>query len=185
MSVLITSSKTPLMMETLPAVKLVHCYGNGRDGHVYAYLRMYVLNGAFCFNLTQFLQCPAADTRMALCLGMADSEAYISVVCPADGNAAVQQYNAADESTGTLGEVPLRHFAGTDEQGWYWSVEGTLTAEACRAAFGRVPDAGSVWAGNVYAYNETESAFAAAFATPAGSRIPTKNGFSVFTVVPY
>ena len=44
----------------------------------------------------------------------------------------------------------MRHLAGSDEQGFYWSAEGVLPAQAFRTAFGRVPRVGGILPGNAF-----------------------------------
>ena len=80
---------------------------------------------------------------------------------------------------------PMRHLAGSDEQGFYWSAEGVLPAQAFRTAFGRVPRVGGILPGNAFLYDVSEPAFGAAFPVPAGVGVPTAAGFGTFVVVPY
>ena len=77
------------------------------------------------------------------------------------------------------------HLAGSDEQGFYWSAEGVLPAQAFRTAFGRVPRVGGILPGNAFLYDVSEPAFGAAFPVPAGAGVPTAAGFGTFVVVPY
>ena len=93
--------------------------------------------------------------------------------------------DAADVPLRRLEMPPMRHLAGSDEQGFYWSAEGVLPAQAFRTAFGRVPRVGGILPGNAFLYDVSEPAFGAAFPVPAGAGVPTAAGFGTFVVVPY
>ena len=91
----------------------------------------------------------------------------------------------ADVPLRRLEMPPMRHLAGSDEQGFYWSAEGVLPAQAFRTAFGRVPRVGGILPGNAFLYDVSEPAFGAAFPVPTGAGVPTAAGFGTFVVVPY
>lgn len=179
MSILITAAQTPLMTETLPAVKLTHFYGQSAAGRVYAYLRLYALRGGFCFNMTHFMQNPPDGTQMRLYLTAADGSRSVCIACAPQGDAVI---TAADGS-----EQPLavRHFKGGDEQGWYWACEGELTSEQCFALLGQTAEVGSVWGCNVTAQCGDETAFSAAYAVPQNTFPPQSAALDTLTVVPY
>lgn len=82
-------------------------------------------------------------------------------------------------------EAAMRHLAGSDEQGFYWSAEGVLPAQAFRTAFGRVPRVGGILPGNCLLYDVSEPAFGAAFPVPQVRAFPPQPGFGTFVVVPY
>ncbi len=106
-------------------------------------------------------------------------------VCPASNVHLGVYREARDVPLRRLEMPPMRHLAGSDEQGFYWSAEGVLPAQAFRTAFGRVPRVGGILPGNAFLYDVSEPAFGAAFPVPAGAGVPTAAGFGTFVVVPY
>ena len=84
----------------------------------------------------------------------------------------------------TLALPAPRHFAGSDEQGFYWSAEGELSAALFKENFGKAPQTGCILPANVFLYDTCEPAFGAAFPAPAGAHVPTAAGFEPFVVVP-
>ncbi|MEG0768521.1 MAG: hypothetical protein RRZ93_05120 [Ruthenibacterium sp.] len=182
MAFLVTDSAAPLLMETVPALKITHFYGHALRDHVYAYLRCYVLHGDMHCCFTSFDGAPPEGARMALCLQPASggSTLIYSVGKQVGASLTVQETNAA------LSELPAAQIVtGGDEQGLYWSATGILPASAFRAAFGAAPSTGAVYAGNLFAYSLDETAFGTAFPVPPGERALTQAGFDAFTIVPY
>lgn len=80
---------------------------------------------------------------------------------------------------------PPRHLSGSDEQGFYWSAEGEISAQTLQSVFGRVPRAGDILPGNAFLYDEAEAAFGAACPVPDGRHVPTSKGFGTLVVTPY
>ena len=175
---LVTDSGVPLAMNTLPALKLTHFSGRPARGEVYAYARLYIYRGAVRFCATSFDETPPDTARLALCLAPADDESRVFRVALAKSREACVLY------AGHAREIPTILSTGADEQGWYWQREGELDAALVREALGFVPKAGDVLAGNVVSYDETESAFGAAFPVP-GPDAFSPDGFDVFPVVSY
>ena len=175
---LLTDSREALSMNTLPALKLTHFSGHPARGEVYAYVRLYLFEGALRLCVTSFDETPPETARMALCLAFADDETRtVRVVFSKYAEAAV-------DLPGRTQSVPTILSTGADEQGWYWQREGELSEALLREALGRAPRAGDVLAGNVIAYDESEDAFGAAFPVP-GKDAFSPDGFDVFPVVSY
>ena len=192
MSFLITESRDALLMETLPAWKITHFYGEPARGCVYAYLRCYVRNGAIPFSVTVFDGAPRPMARIGFAVTLDDTAAtYLFASCAKGRDAALWLYRAhetgegADTPVRQLEMPALRQLSGSDEQGVYWGAEGVLPAETLREIFGRVPRTGDLLPANVFLYDEAEPAFGAACPVPPGCAAPTASGFGALVVVPY
>ena len=179
MPFLLTDSREPLAMNTLPALKLTHFHGAPARGEVYAYVRMYLFHGAVRFCVTGFDETPPKTARMALCLAFAEDERRAVRVV-------LSKYaDAAAEFPGRSEKVKTLLSTGADEQGWYWQREGELDARLVQEALGRLPKAGDVLVGNAVSYDVSEDAFGAAFPVPEGADAFSPDGFDVFPVVAY
>lgn len=187
MPFLITDSAVPLLMETVPALKIAHFNGMPRRDNVYAYLRCYICCGALHLAVTAFDGQPPDTVRFGLAFTQADdTEKYLFFsFAPSGGNSLTLRSVAQGDVCQTFDAPPSQIVTGGDEQGLYWSAESVLPAQVFKAAFGKAPAAGHVYAGNVFLYDTTEAAFGAAFAVPQGETVPTAKGFDVFTIVPY
>ena len=185
MAFLVTDSAFPLPFDTLPALKLTEFCGRPRRGPVYAYLRCYVQAGSLHFSATVFDGAPPATSRMGLAI-TADPGAgrYLFAQVGRGTDCRLTLYEN-DAPLRQLACPPVRHLAGQDEQGEYWSAESRLEAGVFRACFGRAPAPGMVLPGNVYLFDPTEAAYGAAFPGPAGGPVPAAEGFGAFVVVPY
>ena len=176
-------------METLPALKITHFNGEPARGQVYAYLRCYVRDGEIPFSVTVFDETPPDTARFGFAVTPDDAAGtYLFASCTKQQGDALWLYRTgepADVPLRRLEMPPMRHLAGSDEQGFYWSAEGVLPAQAFRTAFGRVPRVGGILPGNAFLYDVSEPAFGAAFPVPAGAGVPTAAGFGTFVVVPY
>ena len=143
MSFLITNSRDALPMETLPALKITHFNGEPARGQVYAYLRCYVRDGEIPFSVTVFDETPPDTARFGFAVTPDDAAGtYLFASCTKQQGDALWLYRTgepADVPLRRLEMPPMRHLAGSDEQGFYWSAEGVLPAQAFRTAFGRVP----------------------------------------------
>lgn len=192
MSFLITESPDALLMETLPAWKITHFYGEPARGCVYAYLRCYVQNGAIPFSVTVFDGAPRETARIGFAVTLDDTAGtYLFASCAKGRDAALWLYRA--DATGGGADTPVRQFempalrqlSGSDEQGVYWGAEGILPAVILQEVFGRVPKTGDLLPANVFLYDEAEPAFGAACPVPPGCTVPTASGFGALVVVPY
>lgn len=164
-------------METLPALKITHFNGEPARGQVYAYLRCYVRDGEIPFSVTVFDETPPDTARFGFAVTPDDAAGtYLFASCTKQQGDALWLYRTgepADVPLRRLEMPPMRHLAGSDEQGFYWSAEGVLPAQAFRTAFGRVPRVGGILPGNAFLYDVSEPAFGAAFPVPAGAGVPT------------
>ena len=161
-------------METLPALKITHFNGEPARGQVYAYLRCYVRDGEIPFSVTVFDETPPHTARFGFAVTPDDAAGtYLFASCTKQQGDALWLYRTgepADVPLRRLEMPPMRHLAGSDEQGFYWSAEGVLPAQAFRTAFGRVPRVGGILPGNAFLYDVSEPAFGAAFPVPAQVR---------------
>ena len=140
-------------------------------------------------NPTVFDETPPHTARFGFAVTPDDAAGtYLFASCTKQQGDALWLYRTgepADVPLRRLEMPPMRHLAGSDEQGFYWSAEGVLPAQAFRTAFGRVPRVGGILPGNAFLYDVSEPAFSAAFPVPAGAGVPTAAGFGTFVVVPY
>ncbi len=187
MPFLITDSAVPLLMETVPALKIAHFNGIPARDTVYAYLRCYICRGALHVAVTGFDGQPPATVRFGLALADADDTTkYLFLSLAPSGENSLAVYSVADQKVQQSLDAPLTQIVtGGDEQGLYWSAESVLPAQVFTAVFGKALKAGGVCAGNVFLYDIGEAAFGAAFPVPQGETVPTAKGFDVFTIVPY
>ena len=185
MPFLVTDSASPLAFETLPALKVTEFQGRPERGEVYSYLRCYVREGALYYSVAVFDGAPPATARIGLAITADDTaERYLFAVLGKGQNCELSLYKD-DVLEKVLAAPAVRHLAGQDEQGEYWSAESVLPAELFRTLFGRVPPAGMLLPGNVFLFDRRETAFGTAFPVPANGPLPTSRGFDSFLVVPY
>lgn len=76
-------------------------------------------------------------------------------------------------------------FGGSDEQGFYWGYEFTLSADFLRTQYGVSLVPSSIFTGNLYKFAAGESAFGAAFPCDPALGFPRGENFGEFVVVPY
>lgn len=185
MAALLTCTQTPLVMDTVPAVKIVNFNGSPKKDMVYAYARLYVLNGALCFRLTRFEEAPSENVRMGIAICSANqTDKFLYLWVDFNANAQLCIYNnGAILQSYTSPKISVSH--GGDEQGLYFTAEGTINGDIIETALGQKMKPNAVFAGNIYSYDVTESSFGAAFKVPIGQAIPTQSGFEAFTCVSY
>lgn len=191
MPFLITDSATPLLMETVPALKVSHFYGNPARGNVYAYLRCYVHKGDFHCCMSEFDAAPPMDTRMAIAICPAeDTETFLLFSLGKEEPSATLTLCDKEGNTLKTLDAPMTALTcGEDEQGLFWSRTGVLSGKIFKESFGAAPRAGDVYVGNVLLYQENETAFGTAFpmsiASPLEAGPVRMAGFEPFTIVPY
>ncbi len=189
MSFLITESRDALPMETLPAWKITHFYGEPARGCVYAYVRCYVRGGSIPFSVTVFDGAPRKTARIGFAVTLDDAvQTYLFMSCAKGQGGALWLYRAGeggDTPVRQLQMPALRELSGSDEQGVYWGAEGVLPAEALREVFGCVPKAGDLLPAGAFLYDTAESAFGSACPVPPGCMAPGASGFGALVVVPY
>ena len=122
------------------------------------------------FSVTVFDETPPDTARFGFAVTPDDAAGtYLFASCTKQQGDALWLYRTgepADVPLRRLEMPPMRHLAGSDEQGFYWSAEGVLPAQAFRTAFGRVPRVGGILPGNAFLYDVSEPAFGAAFPVP-------------------
>lgn len=186
---LITSSRDALPMETLPALKITHFNGTPARGMVYAYLRCYLHADDLAFSVTVFDEAPPATARIGFAVTTDEAAGtYLFAVCSKEQGDALWLYRAGspcDTPVRRIPVAPMRHLAGGDEQGFYWSAEGVLPGALFREAFGAAPKVGGTMPANVFLFDTAEAAFGAAFPVPDGAQVPTAAGLGAFVIVPY
>lgn len=184
---LITDSDTPLLMETVPALKLTEFSGTPARDNVYAYLRCYVHAGTMMLSAASFDGAPRATARFCVCMGFADApQRYLCWAAAPSGEAALTLRDAKTDAVLDTLPCPAVHIVtGGDEQGLFWIAEGCVRADTFRQALGLVPRAGCVMTGNAFLCDTEEAAFGAAAPVPAGFAAPTAAGMDTWMVVPY
>ncbi|MDD3429582.1 MAG: hypothetical protein PHG02_06225 [Oscillospiraceae bacterium] len=185
MSILVSHSQTPLLPDTLPAVKMTEFFGSAKSGPVYSYLKLHECNGSIHLCLMAFEETPAPQSRLgaAFCFDNTQPGKFIFFSANAMENFSLLLYNNTANPLALPASGSI--FSGRDEQGFYWGVETILSADLLAQHFGSAPKVKSVFGGNAFKYNTTEAAFGSAFAVPLGNTVPTCKGFGTFTVVPY
>ncbi len=183
----ITDSGEPLLMDTVPAVKLCNFNGEPSRGEVYAYMRCYACKGALHLSFTEFDEAPPDGTHMSLALMPADrDDCFLYLELDKNAVCTLRLLDAKDKSC--IKELAPPHadiVTGSDEQGLYWCGETVLDNEIFDKVLFAPMRTGAVFAGNVFLRNDGEAAFGSAFKVPPQESAPTAAGFDVFTVVPY
>ena len=114
-------------METLPALKITHFNGEPARGQVYAYLRCYVRDGEIPFSVTVFDETPPDTARFGFAVTPDDAAGtYLFASCTKQQGDALWLYRTGEPADGPLRRLempPMRHLAGSDEQGFYWGCE--------------------------------------------------------------
>ncbi len=184
MSMLVSYTQTPMVLDAVGALKVTHYYGRSALDDVYTYLRAFVLRGDLIFSLTAFEQTPPAESRIAVAfrfLPEKDPFFYLTVgpACP------VEAFLSGSNGMVSL-SLPQQgnRFGGSDEQGFYWGYEFCLPSSFL-AKMGAKLLPGSVFTGNLYKYAVGESAFGAAFPCDPSLGFPRGENFGEFVVVPY
>ncbi len=183
----ITDSKTPLLMETVPVLKVMHYYGNAKRDNVYTYMRCYAHNEELYCNFTCFDECPDDGSRIAVTLQHLSGENILNIVAgkyiPVSGSIINEHNtnNCIDSSYIQQSAV----ITGSDEQGIYWSVNFKICKQAFKKAFSINLKSNTVFSGNLFLYSLTENAFGSAFSVPEGELALTQKGADSFIIVPY
>lgn len=184
MSALLTCSDVPLPMETVPAVKIVHFNGEPKADKVYAYARLYSLNGSLCFSLTRFEQAPSATAKMGIVVANIDNASrflFLNVSFKGESDLCIYE---SEKPIKQLLPIKLHITSGTDEQGWYFSAQGELSSSVL-GTVNVILQPKNVFLSNIYSYDTTESAFGAAYKTPVLNSIPTIKGVEPIVCVSY
>ncbi|MEG1932088.1 MAG: hypothetical protein RR075_03150 [Pygmaiobacter sp.] len=189
MSMPVSFSKTPLVLDAISALKVTNYYGVSSLDNVYCYLRIYVRAGALIFSITSFEQQPSGDSRAGLALCFGDQAQYLFLDCNAFGALRARLFSPATDAkdipAATLASPVPELFRGVDEQGYHWGFSLTLDAAWLQARFDTALTPGNIFLGNVYKFVEGEDAFGSAFPSPQSNGMPCRAGFGEFVVVPY
>lgn len=125
-------SESPLFFDTLPALKTR--WGSGGDV-LYCLARFYQDASAFHLSLSAFERDPAPESRLALALAAQDGRGLLAQLSPREARLIPFGPQAplnlfAEAGTAT----PAKHFAGDDEQGWYWGAQLAIGRDVLEAA---------------------------------------------------
>ncbi len=184
MSMLVSYTKTPMVLDAVGALKVTHYYGRSALDDVYTYLRAFVLRGDLIFSLTAFEQAPPPESRIAAAFRFVPDKApFFYLTVGPDGPAEAFLAGEGGMTPISLPEAGSR-FGGSDEQGFYWGYAFTLP-RSFLAQLGADLLPGSVFTGNLYKYAVGEAAFGAAFPCDAAAGFPNGENFGEFVVVPY
>lgn len=188
----VTKSDTPLVPDTLPALKVRHyCGGIAPRRQIYSFARLYMLGDALSLSLYGFEREPEDSSRLAFAFCAAASKANCIIVtlapqhvhsnlisgCPLD-----TPLPLAGQSS-PLAAPAAAYFAGVDEQGWYWGASILLPAGLVREC-GSALDVGTDFYAAVFKYDEGKDGFGASFLPPQGGP-PVIGCAEKFTVVIY
>lgn len=174
MAVLVNHSRTDIVMDTLPVIKLTEWYGTpGRD-EVYTYARICISGGALRLSMTVFDGEPPATQQAAALLHL--DGGTLKLIFTPDKTVRLSVNDRA------LSPPACLFGAGSDEQGWYWQATCTVDAPLLQDCGVRLPTVGDSFTGGFFLQDALEEAFGSAFACPDGS---LAKGISTFTVIPY
>lgn len=184
MSALLTCANSALPIETIPAIKIVHFNGSPKADEVYAYARIYALSGSLQFCLTRFEQAMHQDVRMGITIANIDNaNTYLFLDISFNGDCNISVYEN-DKKINTIKNIKVQITSGTDEQGWYYSAQGTIDVNLL-ASVNVSLQPSKVFLCNIYSYNISETAFGAAYKTPVLTSIPTNKGVKPIVCVSY
>lgn len=182
MAVLVNCSRGPIVMDTLPVIKLTEWYGTpGRD-EVYAYARFYLREDALCLSMTVFDGCPPA-TQRAIAAFEFGGQLFELRFLPSQK----MEWQCFENGAWKAQPASACVFsAGSDEQGWYWQAQCTLPAAALNKAGLQLPQPNESFCGGFFLTDELEEAFGSAFRF-CGTGIPTPDHhcFTKFSVISY
>lgn len=184
----ISYSETPLVLDAISAVKVLHYYGYRAEGNIYAYLRAYVCAGELIFSLTGFEKTPPEHSRLGAAFQFAPGADYLfAELGPNQATCCVVHPAAAGpDKKGPPVVLPApARFGGADEQGFYWGAALRLPTALLQTQFGTVLRPGSRFTGNAYKYAVGDAAFGAAFACKQQVALPDCESFGEFVVVDY
>ncbi|MEG2053811.1 MAG: hypothetical protein RR052_02615 [Oscillospiraceae bacterium] len=186
MSFLVTASTKEILLDTLPAVKITHYNGVLRRDNVYAYAKLYVLNGGVQISFTVFDENPPQTQRMAAAFNFAMDKCDDFLFCSSDckGEVAFTLYRKNGDST-PLMTTKAQVNGGEDEQGFYWNVEFNISKKLIVDNFGNTPFKNNLFCGNIYLYDTQETAFGSAFKVSLADKLPFQANCGQFVCVPY
>ncbi len=124
MGYIVTKSRTPMVFDTLPAIKMQ--YGYSSLPNIYTMAQMYALANDLAVCVRVFEKQPSKTEGTILVLaGQADKALALSISkegCRLDiASNTVSSLNQNNELPGLEMKV-MKKFSGEDEQGYYWGV---------------------------------------------------------------
>ena len=176
----ISKSATPVVFDTLPALKVRHYHGRSALGNIYTFARLYVLEHSLAISLCSFEESPPPQSRVAFCVGEAAGRFLRLALSPEEATLTL---------CGTPKEEPLpapapSYFSGQDEQGWYWGAHLLLAPSLLEKAGVDFADDEHFCAALVK-YRTDEDAFGSAFPVQNGANPFDIAHFGSFAVVGY
>ncbi len=175
----VMQSTLPVVLDTLPALKVRRYHGQSKMGNVYCYARMYFLKDSLQLSLCAFERAPDAATRIEFAVGGTE-KAFLLLSLSREG-ATLSRCGGGMPLV--LPAPPPAFFSGVDEQGWYWGAQVSLAAPLLAQA-GMVP-LPREFSAAVFKTRTDEDAFGASFeALPGGEKLAFEN-FSRFTPARY
>ncbi|MFV0353469.1 MAG: hypothetical protein ACK5JF_14380 [Oscillospiraceae bacterium] len=184
MGIPVTASSTPLVFETLPAIKVTNYSFAKILTNLYTYARFYVHNGSLVVGVYGFKESPDEQDRISLVVGQKNRYLLLSI-SPRQASLVLAD-DAATLQTQTGVQLPapsLSPFAGTDEQGWFWGAEAILSADVLQQA-GLVLTPGAQFGAAVFYHRSNQEEFGTSFAyNPLLPLI--HQPYPAFTVVSY
>lgn len=185
----VTKSSTPLVQDTLPALKAIYYNGNDENGHIYTFCRLYFLNNALAVNLCCFQRTPPAGSRAAFALAK-NAHCLLLTLPPQQAGAPTlfagdaQAFNGPVPPFGQPLAAPgAQYFSGQDEQGWYWGANFELGAGILEQ-IGLQATVNNTFYAAVFQYNTQKTGLVSSAAfTPEGTT--PVNRFNQFEIVSY
>jgi len=170
MSVLIESLPAGAAADTLPVVKLTCWYGQPARGPVYSYARICLTQQGLRLVMTVFDGTPPSTQQAVAALGLGKGLVWLSF--GPDGSVRAE-YRLGDVCLSLPAPVCVLG-RGSDEQGWYWQVDCTLTPQLLQPCLAvdslvRLPQINSRFPVGFFLRDTQESptVFGSAFADPA------------------
>ncbi len=178
MPIPVSKSLTPLVFDTLPALKVRHYSGKAALGNTYTLARLYALGSCLALSLCVFEEAPAEESHVAFCVA-GKTGAFLKF-CLTKSTAELTLCGAPQ--TEVLQTPKPERFTGQDEQGWYWGGS-LLLPEAALQALGLGLAVGEEFGANLIRYRSDETVFGTAF--PAEEDAFSPACFGLFQVVDY
>ena len=158
MAVLVEHLTEPVVMDTLPVIKLTHWYGVPARGEIYAYVRLCLCPEGLHVRMTVFDRQPAPTETASALLRM-------EKILRLEFTRETARLTVNGETYG----LPQTAFSsGADEQGWYWQADCLLRQDELTRWGVELPADGAAFDAAFSLRDSREAAFGSAFACPAG-----------------
>lgn len=187
----LTASNTPLVFDTISALKVQRYYGLPPGRNVYTYGRFYMMQGQLALSLACFERDPAPACRAAFALCGQQGSMVFTVMAPARSHSVLLPeptagltLKEAENHPAQPSGPPPEYFAGEDEQGWYWGANLILPSSLLQSAgIGTRP--GTPLRAAVYRYEAGQPGFGASHICPAGASPLDAAQFTAYTITDY